>query len=86
MINAWKQREKRDGIKLVWVDLQLPMENEEEIAACYTKAFTSKTKVVMVTHLINWCGQIMPVRKIADAAHAKRNRSNCRWGPYFCPF
>ena len=24
----------------------------------------------MVTHLINWCGQIMPVRKIADAAHA----------------
>jgi len=70
MINAWKQREKRDGIKLVWVDLQLPMENEEEIAVCYTKAFTSKTKVVMVTHLINWCGQIMPVRRIADAAHA----------------
>jgi len=70
MINAWKQREKRDGIKLVWVDLQLPMENEDEITDCYTKAFTSKTKVVMVTHLINWCGQIMPVRKIADAAHA----------------
>ena len=71
MINAWKQREKRDGIKLIWVDLQLPMENEDEIAACYTRAFTTKTKVVMVTHLINWCGQIMPVRKIADAAHAK---------------
>lgn len=70
MINAWKQREKRDGIKLVWVDLQLPMEDEDALAQCYTKAFTDKTKVVMVTHLINWCGQIMPVKKIADAAHA----------------
>lgn len=71
MINAWKQREKRDGIKLVWLDLPLPMENDDEIADFYTKAFTSKTKVVMVTHLINWTGQIMPVRKIADVAHAR---------------
>jgi selenocysteine lyase/cysteine desulfurase len=71
MINAWKQREKRDGIKLVWLDLQLPMESEDEITAFYTKAFTNKTKVVMVTHLINWTGQIMPVRKIADVAHAR---------------
>jgi selenocysteine lyase/cysteine desulfurase len=71
MINAWKQREKRDGIKLVWVDLPLPLENEDEITAYYTKAFTVKTKVVMVTHLINWCGQIIPVRKIADQAHQR---------------
>ena len=71
MINAWKQREKRDGIKLVWIDIPLPMENEDEIASYYIKAFTSKTKVVMVTHLINWCGQIMPVRKIADVAHQR---------------
>ena len=71
MINAWKQREKRDGIKLVWLDLPLPMESDDEIAAFYTRAFTNKTKVVMVTHLINWTGQIMPVRKIADAAHAR---------------
>jgi selenocysteine lyase/cysteine desulfurase len=71
MINAWKQREKRDGVKLVWIDLQLPSENEDELAATYIKAFTDSTKVVMVTHLINWCGQIMPVRKVADAAHKR---------------
>ena len=71
MINAWKQREKRDGIKLVWVDLNLPEEDENILAAQYINAFTPRTKVVMVTHLINWCGQIMPVRKIADAAHKR---------------
>ncbi len=69
MINAWKQREKRDGIKLVWIDLPLPIEREDDIVKHYTSAFTSRTKVVMVTHLINWTGQIMPVRKIADEAH-----------------
>lgn len=71
MINAWKQREKRDGVKLVWIDLPLPIEKEDDIMKFYSNAFTSKTKVVMVTHLINWTGQIMPVRKIADEAHKR---------------
>lgn len=70
-INAWKQREMRDGIKLVWVNLELPSEDTEYMASQYTKAFTQKTKLVQVTHVINWNGQIMPVRKIADAAHEK---------------
>jgi len=69
MINAWKQREQRDGIKLVWINLDLPSEDNEYLANAYIKAFTSKTKVVQVTHIINWNGQILPVRKIADAAH-----------------
>jgi selenocysteine lyase/cysteine desulfurase len=70
-INAWKQREMRDGIRLVWVDLALPSEDNDYMAAQYIKAFTAKTRVVHITHLINWCGQIVPVRQIADAAHAQ---------------
>jgi selenocysteine lyase/cysteine desulfurase len=69
MINAWKQREKRDGIKLVWLDLPLPMYNDDDIVKMYTNAFTPKTKIVHVTHLINWTGQIMPVKRIAQIAH-----------------
>lgn len=71
MMNAWKQREKRDGIKLVWLNLPLPLENEAEIAKYYINAFTPKTKVVHVTHLINWVGQITPVKLIAQAAHQR---------------
>src|SRR5579859_2834672 len=70
-INAWKQREQRDGVKLVWIDLDLPSEDNEYLASQYVKAFTAKTRVVHVTHVINWSGQIVPVRKIADAAHAR---------------
>ncbi|GAB4141477.1 MAG: aminotransferase class V-fold PLP-dependent enzyme [Bacteroidia bacterium] len=71
MINAWKQREKRDGIKLVWVNHELPSENEQTLVTNYTRLFTDKTKIVHVTHMINWNGQILPVRKIADEAHKR---------------
>ncbi len=69
MIQAWKQREKRDGIKLVWIDLQLPSEDEESLVSQYVNAFTSKTKVLHLTHIINWCGQILPAKKIIAKAH-----------------
>jgi len=71
MINAWKQREKRDGIKLVWLDLQLPSEDNAAIVNQFASAFTSRTKVVHITHVINWTGQILPARDIARKAHEK---------------
>ena len=71
IVNAWKQRELRDKIKLVWVNLDLPSEDESYLVKQYVSAFTSKTKAVGITHIINWNGQILPVKKIADEAHKK---------------
>lgn len=71
MLNAWKQRQKRDGIRLAWVDLDLPSEDEEAMVRAYVSQFTPKTRLVHLTHVINWCGQILPVRRIADAAHSR---------------
>ena len=68
VVNAWKQRELRDGIKINWINLELPSENENYLVQQYVSAFTSRTKVVNITHIINWNGQILPVRKIADEA------------------
>ena len=71
MVNAYNQRQKRDGIKMVWINLDLPSEDENYLAEQYIKAFTPKTKLVHITHIINWNGQILPVRKIADEAHKR---------------
>lgn len=71
MINAYKQREKRDGIKMVWINLELPSEDEEYLVQQYVKAFTPRTKVVHITHIINWNGQILPVKRIAREAHKR---------------
>jgi selenocysteine lyase/cysteine desulfurase len=68
MINAWKQREMRDGIKLVWVNHELPSVDNDYLANNYIDLFTARTKVVHITHIINWNGQILPVRQIADIA------------------
>ena len=71
MINAYKQREMRDGIKMKWISLELPSEDEDYLVRQYVSAFTPKTKVVHITHIINWNGQILPVKKIANEAHKR---------------
>ena len=71
MINAWNQRVIRNGIKMVWVNLELPSEDEDYLVGQYVNAFTANTKVVHLTHVINWNGQVLPVRKIAREAHRR---------------
>lgn len=71
MINAWKQREHRDGIQLKWLNFEFPIEDKQQIIETFVNAFTEKTKVVHLTHIINWMGQIFPVREIAEEAHKK---------------
>ena len=71
MINAWKQRSERDGIIYKQISFDLPIENDSMIVQKFEDAITSKTKLLHLTHMINWVGQIMPVRKIADLAHSK---------------
>jgi selenocysteine lyase/cysteine desulfurase len=71
MINAWKQRERRDGIILKWVNLPQPIEDEEAIINAYREQFTKRTKIIEIMHMINWTGQILPARKLADAAHSE---------------
>jgi selenocysteine lyase/cysteine desulfurase len=71
MIQAWKQRAMREGIVYKQINFNLPVENDDEIVKGYADAITPKTKIIHVTHIINWVGQIMPVRKICDMAHAR---------------
>jgi selenocysteine lyase/cysteine desulfurase len=68
MINAWRQRAQRDGIVYNQISFQFPIENDEEIVAGFEKAITPKTKIIHITHIINWIGQILPVKKITDMA------------------
>lgn len=72
VVQAWKQREHRDGIKVNWVNLELPSENEDYLVSQYVAQFTPRTKAVCITHMINWNGQILPVKRIAAEAK-KRN-------------
>lgn len=71
MKNAWKQRAKRDGLVLKWVDIPVPCTDKEAMIRAYADAFTDRTKLVHLTHVINWSGQILPVAEIAQLAKAR---------------
>lgn len=71
MVQAWRQRALREGIVYNQLTFNFPIENDEEIVAAFEKAITPKTKILHITHIINWVGQIMPVQKIC--AMAKRH-------------
>jgi selenocysteine lyase/cysteine desulfurase len=71
MIQAYKQRVMRDGIVYKQISFEFPIEDDEQIVKAYEEAITPKTKLLHVTHMINWVGQVMPVKKISDMAHAK---------------
>lgn len=68
MIQAWKQREMREGIVYKQLNFQFPIENDAEIVKAFENAITPKTKIIHITHIINWIGQILPAKKIADMA------------------
>ena len=70
MIEAYRQRAMRDGIVYKQLSFDFPIEDDEVIVKAYADAITPRTKLIHVTHMINWVGQLMPVCKIADVAHA----------------
>ncbi len=66
LVYAWKQREIYDGVKLKWVDVPLPSEDDDALIQPYLKAITEKTRVIQVMEMFNWNGQIVPVEKLRD--------------------
>jgi selenocysteine lyase/cysteine desulfurase len=71
MINTFKQRERREGIKLKQISIPVPAENDEEIVRRFEQAITPKTKLILMCHIINLTGQILPVKKVVQMARQK---------------
>lgn len=62
---------KRHSIVNKLVSIPNHPQSDEEIVALYANAITPRTKLLMVSHIINITGQILPVKKICDMAHSK---------------
>ncbi len=71
MRHAWIQRASRDGIVLKWLSINYPSEDKNDLIDQYVSSFTENTKVVHLTHILNWNGQILPVAEIALEAQKR---------------
>jgi selenocysteine lyase/cysteine desulfurase len=71
MLDMFDQVAERYGIVLKKISIPNHPKSDEEIVSLYEQAITTKTKLMMVCHMINITGQILPIRKICDMAHAR---------------
>jgi aspartate aminotransferase-like enzyme len=71
MLDMFKQQANRFGMVNKLISLPLNPQNDDEIIKLYENAITSKTKLIMICHMINITGQILPIKKICDMAHSK---------------
>ncbi len=71
MLEMFKQVSKRHGIINKIVSVPNHPTSDDEIVELYANAITPNTKLLMICHMINITGQILPVRKICDMAHKK---------------
>ena len=71
MLTTLRQRERRDRIRLKLVRVPVPPKDPSEITAAYEAAFTPRTRLVLVSHMINLTGQITPVRDICELARRR---------------
>ncbi len=71
MLEMFKLVTKRYGVVNKIVSVPNLPQSDDEIVNLYAGAISEKTKLLMVCHMINITGQILPVRKICDMAHKR---------------
>jgi selenocysteine lyase/cysteine desulfurase len=71
MLTTFKQRERREGIVMRQFAIPVPAENDDEIVALFEKNITPKTRVILMCHMVNLTGQILPVRGVVEMARKR---------------
>ena len=71
MLTTFRQRERREGIVLKMISFPVPPPSMDDLYQRFERAVTPKTKLILLCHITNRTGQIFPVKKICDMAHAR---------------
>jgi selenocysteine lyase/cysteine desulfurase len=71
MITTFKQRERREGIKLVQFPIPTPCEDPGEIVRRFEQHITPRTKMILVSHVVFLTGQVLPVAEVAALGKAR---------------
>jgi selenocysteine lyase/cysteine desulfurase len=71
MLTTWEQRARRDRIVLKQISLPVPCEDDGEVVERFRAAITPKTKLILMCHMINLTGQILPVKRVVAMARER---------------
>jgi len=71
MIDQFKLQARRYGMTNRFIDVPMDPKSDDEVVQAYANAITPKTRLLMICHMINITGHVLPVKKICDMAHAR---------------
>jgi len=71
MLDMFKLQARRHGMVNRLIDVPMNPRSDDDVVQVYANAITPKTKLLMIGHMVNITGHILPVRAICDMAHAK---------------
>lgn len=71
MLDMFALQAKRYGMINKIASLPNDPVSDDEIVSLYENAMTERTKLLLVSHIVNITGQILPIKKICDMAHKK---------------
>ncbi|MEP6989932.1 MAG: aminotransferase class V-fold PLP-dependent enzyme [bacterium] len=69
MLDMFRLQARRYGTVNRVVSLPIDPASDDEIVRLYESAITPRTRLLMVCHMVNITGQVLPVRAIVDMAH-----------------
>ena len=68
MLTTFRQRERREGIVMRQIKVPVPAEDDAEVVRRFEEGITEKTRLILMCHMINLTGQILPVKEIVAMA------------------
>ena len=68
---AWEVRAARKGFFVKKVSTPVKPNDDQELIDVFVSQFTTKTKVLALTHVSNVSGIKLPIKELASAAHAR---------------
>jgi selenocysteine lyase/cysteine desulfurase len=70
-IFPWRMRERRSGIKVKEVALNIPPRNKDEILNAFNDAITDRTRIILISHAVYHTGLVPPLKELCQLARSK---------------
>ena len=71
MLDQFALQARRYGMSNTIVSLPIDPQSDDEIVQLYANAITPRTRLLLISHLVNITGQVLPVRRVAEMAHTR---------------
>lgn len=71
MRTTFQQRARREGVVVREVQVPVPAENDAAVLELYRQAISPRTRLMLVSHMVNITGQILPVRDMVSLARKR---------------